>query len=200
MAKTSDIVSPAPHARYEYRVWGRHERARKMLARLASDSTDERIKDCYFIGDDASWNVKVRNNQLKIKQLVEEDQGFERWATDRPRSAAATPSPFDELFERLRLDRPQRGKSYDLYEAVSNLGPDSDTRAVFVVKHRRRYTIGGLRAEATDIEILETSEVLHTLAIEGDDLDELVALRTKLGLRDTENIAVHEAIGPSPDG
>lgn len=199
MAKSQNTVSPALPTRYEYRVWGRHESAREILAALASDSTDERIKDCYLIGDDASWNVKVRNNRLKVKQLIAEHQGFESWSSDRPRSAKATPSPFDELFEQLRLDRPQRGKSYDLQKAVSRLGPDSGTRAIFVVKHRRRYTVGGLRAEATDIEIIDTSEVLHTLAIEGDDLDELVALRLQLGLCDTQNTAVHEAIDPALD-
>jgi len=199
MAKSQDTVSPAPPTRYEYRVWGRQKKARQILARLAPDSTDERVKDCYLIGDDSSWNVKVRNNRLKVKQLVAEDQGFERWSSDRPRSAKATPSPFDELFEQLRLDRPQRGKSYDLRKAVLRLGPESATRAVFVVKHRRRHTIGGLRAEATDIKIIETDEVLHTLAIEGDDLDELVALREKLGLSETLNTAVHEAIDPTFD-
>ena len=199
MAKQDDIDRETPRARYEYRVWGRYRKARKMLDRLCSDSFDERIKDCYLLVEDSSWNAKVRDNRLKIKQLIAEDKGFERWTADRPRSAEAAPSPFDDLFERLRLDRPQRGKPYDLYEAVSRLGSDSGTRAVFVVKQRRRYTIGSLRAEATDIEIIETSETLHTLAIEGADLAELVLLRKKLGLRDEPTVAVHEAINPAAD-
>lgn len=200
MAKQQQPTGAASGARYEYRVWGRHSKARKLLEELATGVVDERIKDCYLLIGDAMWNAKVRNNRLKIKQLIAEDQGFERWTADRPRTADAAPSPFDELFETLRLDRPQRGKSYDLYEAIARLDLDPDTRAVFVVKHRRRYTIGRLRAEVTDIEIVETSEVLRTLAIEGEDLDELVALRKKLGLRDHPNVAVHEAIGPALDG
>lgn len=199
MAKQQNIDADITRARYEYRVWGQHREARKMLDRLGSNRSDERIEDCYLLVDDSTWNAKVRDNRLKVKQLVAEDKGFERWTADRPRSADAAPSPFDELFDRLRLDRPQRGKAYDLYEAVSELGSDSGTRAVFVVKHRRRYTIGRLRAEVTDVEIVETSEVLRTLAIEGDDLTELVALRKKLGLRREPNVAVHEAIGPTLD-
>ncbi len=194
MAKKKQTVLDPPNARYEYRVWGKHRKARKQLEKLASDVTEERVKDCYLLVEDSTWNAKVRNNTLKIKQLVSEHKGFERWSAERPTSAAAAPSPFDDLFERLRLDRPQRGKSYDLYDAVGRLDADPDTQVVFVVKHRRRYTIDKLRAEVTDIEITDTGEVLHTLAIEGDDLDDLVALRKQLGLRDHPNVAVHEAI------
>lgn len=197
MAKKQHTASDPPRVRYEYRVWGKHRKARKLLVKLASDVTEERVKDCYLLVEDSTWNAKVRNNTLKIKQLVSQDKGFERWSADRPASADAAPSPFDDLYERLRLDRPQRGKSYDLYDAVNSLDADPDTRVVFVVKHRRRYTIGKLRAEVTDIEITETSEVLHTLAIDGENLDDLVSLRKKLGLRDQPNVAVHEAIGPT---
>ena len=40
---------------------------------------------------------------------------------------------------------------------------------------------------------------MHTLAIEGENLDDLVSLRKKLGLRDQPNVAVHEAIGDGFD-
>lgn len=201
MTKRRHIDSDGPRARYEYRVWGRHRAARRRLEHIGSNRSDERIKDCYLLVGDSSWNAKVRDNRLKVKQLISEDRGFERWTADRPRTADDAPSPFDELFERLRLDRPQRGKSFDLYEAVTRLDPDGDARAVFVLKHRRRYAVGSLRAESTDIIVIETSEAFHTLAIEGDDLDELVALRKRLGLRNEPNIAVHDAIGrPTLDG
>ncbi len=199
MTKKQQPTSTSGRTRYEYRVWGKHPKARQLLEKLSSDVTEERVKDCYLLVEDSTWNAKVRNNTLKVKQLISENKGFERWSADRPESADAAPSPFDELYERLNLDRPQSGKSYDLYDAVARLDADPDTQIVFVVKHRRRYTIGKLRAEVTDIEVIETSEVLHTLQIEGENLDDLVALRKKLGLRDQPNVAVHEAIGPGFD-
>ncbi|MEP1123209.1 MAG: hypothetical protein ABJH68_04870 [Ilumatobacter sp.] len=199
MSKKPTITRAPSVARYEYRVWGEHPRARKLLEQLASTVSEERVKDCYLLAGDGSWNAKVRNNRLKVKQLIAEDRGFERWSADRPRSAGDAPQPFDVLFEQLRLDRPQRGKSYDLYDAVDRLEADPDTKVVFVVKQRKRYTVGRLRAEATDIEIVETSEVMHTLAIEGEDLDDLVALRKKLGLSDQPNLAVHTAIALTGD-
>lgn len=194
MAKKSATGKDDRSSRYEFRVWGKHRKARKALARMAELEVEETFEDCYLLVDDASWNAKVRSNTLKIKELVTEDKGFQRWASGQYRSADKTPTPFDELFKELRLDRPQRGKSYSLPKAVKKLDPDLGVRAVFVVKHRRRYAVGDLRAEVTDIEIKDSDQVLRTLSIEGDDLKELVRLRKQLGIRDEPNVAMHELI------
>lgn len=185
--------------RYEHRVWGRHRAARKELERLASDVSTEQIEDCYLLLDDPSVNVKIRDNTLKIKQLIDERKGFEQWTSDEHETADTVPSPFDELFERLRLDRPARGKKFDLEKELGRLKPSDGVRPVFVTKDRTRYRVGSIRAESTAIRIHETDEVLHTLSIVGDDLDELTKLRKRLGLVDDENVAVHQAIDSELD-
>jgi len=194
MSKKQTTGSDVGPARYEYRVWGENRSARKQLEKLSRSTVKEQVNDCYLIVDDTSWNAKVRDNTLKVKQLVELDDGFQRWSSGRHRAAKTTPTPFDEIFERLRLDRPQRGKSFDLRRAVERLDPKSGVRAVFVTKKRRRYLVGSLRAEVTTVLLRDSGEVMHTLSIEGDDLGELISLRKRLGLRDEPNIAVHEAI------
>jgi hypothetical protein len=194
MSKKQGKGRDSGQPRYEYRVWGEHRSARKKLARLSTATSKERVNDCYLLVEDGSWNAKVRDNTLKIKQLVENDDGFQRWTSGRHRDVESTPTPFDEIFEQLNLDRPQRGKSYDLRRAVKNLDAMTGVRAVFVAKKRQRYSIGDLRAEATDIKLRDSGEVLHTLSIEGNDLDELVDFRKRLGLHEEPNIAVHEAI------
>ena len=188
------LTSEPTGGRFEHRVWGVHRKARKLLAKLADEQSTEQVDDCYLLVDDPSWNAKIRDNTLKIKQLVAERKGFEQWTRDRHRSAASTPSPFDVIFEQLGLDRSQRGEEYDLNTEIAALDAQAGVRAVFVTKERRRYRIGDLRAEATDIKIRDTGEVLHTLSIEGDDIDELSALRKRLGLRGEDNIAVHHAL------
>lgn len=193
MAK-KQLILDSSGARYEYRVWGEHRQARKRLAKLADEQLAETVDDCYLLGDDASWNAKIRDNTLKIKQLVAERKGFEQWTSDRHRSVDTVPTPFDLLFEQLGLDRPQRGEEYDLPMEIAALGSRAGVRAVFVTKERRRYRVGGLRAESTDITIHELGGTLHTLSIEGDDLGELAALRKRLGLRGEENISVHNAL------
>lgn len=199
MTRKRQLYDKPDDARYEYRVWGEHRKARKLMTKLASNETRDRVEDCYLLVDDPSWNAKVRDNTLKVKQLVAENEGFEQWVSGRHRSSDSAPSPFDALFDELRLDRPQKGKSYDLSQAVQQLNPDLGVKAVFVTKERRRFRIGKLRAEVTDIEIDETGELLRTLSIEGDNLDELVSLRKKLGLREQPNIAVHQAIDNEAD-
>lgn len=189
--KTDDVER---NARFEYRVWGEYRSARKLLRKLADEETREELEDCYLLVDDPKWNAKVRDDTLKIKQLVAEDKGFERWTSDKHRSAASAPSPFDELYEQLELDRLRTEKKFDIEDAVARLAPDSEVRVIFVMKQRRRYLIGDLKAEVTDVEVIETGEVMRTLSIEGDDLRELVKLRKKLGIKGETNTPVHQAI------
>lgn len=195
MAKPSEIDSESLDARYEYRVWGEHRRAGKRLSRLATNETHEKIDDCYFLVDDLAWNAKVRDNALKVKVLVSEERGFERWTSDWHRDPEHAPAPFDDLFEELRLDRPIRGKRFDLPKAVASLDDDSATRAVFVTKHRRRYRLGSIRGEVTLVDVQGVDGMLRSLAIEGDDLGDLVELRSELGLGDEPSMPMHAAIG-----
>ena len=192
---TDTGTTPTPRrTRYEFRVWGEHRKACKLLSRIGTDETRESIEDCYLIVDDPSYNAKVRDNTLKVKRLLAEAKGFERWGSNRHRTPESAPSPFDLLFDELRLDRPQRGKSYDLVAEVSKLDPELEVTPVFVTKRRRRYRIGEMRAEVTDIVLTDSDQTLHTLSIEGDDLQELVSLRKRLGLKSEPNVAVHQAI------
>lgn len=182
-------------SRFEYRVWGRHRRARKLLREMADEAHREQIVDCYLLVDDPAWNAKVRDNRLKIKRLVDERKGFEQWSSERPETLDAIPSPLDEALEGLDIERLRKKKKFRLSTALEGLDPDGGVRAiVFVSKTRRVYRIGDLRAEVTDIEIMATGEVLRTVSIEGDDLRELVKLRKRLGLKGEANTPVHQAI------
>lgn len=192
MAKNSS----SDGGRYEYRVWGKHKKARKLLDSIGTDKTIEVINDCYFLGDDPDWNAKVRNSTLKLKRLVAEERGFEQWTSDWYRKSEKTPAPFDELFDDLHLGRLSRGKKFSIKKAVKGLDDDHVARPVFVTKDRVRYRVGALRAEVTDIRVNDTGEELHTIAIVGDDLDELAALRKQLGIKKSDNVAVHLAIDP----
>jgi len=194
MPNSPPLHGDARRSRYEFRVWGEFRKSAKLLARLADEEFHEVVEDCYLLTDDLRWNAKVRDNTLKVKQLVEQDKGFERWSSERLRSSKAAPSPFDQLFEDLKLDRPQRGKSYDIEEAVRKLDPKDGVRAVFVTKNRHRFRLGDVRAEVTEITIEETNEVYQTLSFQGDDLSQLVELRKRLGVKGEPNVAVHQHI------
>jgi len=172
MSKNPTNQEKPKRPRYEYRVWGEYPKARKTLAGLANDTSTEQIEDCYFLTDDPSWNAKVRDSTLKVKQLVDESKGFEQWVSHWHTDSDSAPSPFDDLFDDLGLDRPARGKSFSLSKAIEGLDPDVAASAVFVTKDRTRYRVGSLKAEVTDVKVHSSGEVLSTLAIEGDNLDE----------------------------
>lgn len=188
-----------PSARFEYRVWGEYRSARKLIREMADSEVREDLEDCYLLVDDESFNAKIRDNTLKVKQLIAEDKGFERWVSDKHRSADSAPSPFDVVYEALDLDRLREEKRFKLTDALKGLDSDSGVRVVFVTKQRRRYFIGDLKAEVTDVQITETGEVVRTLSIEGDDLRDLVKLRKKLGLKGETNTSVHQFIDPEVD-
>ena len=194
MSKNSTLSDELVNARYEYRVWGKYRKACRKLATMASEVSCEVVEDCYLLGDDQDWNAKVRDSTLKLKQRVSHKRGFEQWSSNWHKEADSTPSPFDEVFEDLSLDRPQQGKRYDLNRAVAEMDDDSGTRALFVTKHRRRYRIGSMKAEVTKIDVHGSENRLHTVAIQGDNVKELVALLRKVGLHGLPNVAMHVAL------
>lgn len=193
MPKARDVADEKEEAHYEYRVWGEYPKARKLLTTMASEASREQYNDCYLLVDDMAWNAKIRDRSMKVKKLIAQKRGFESWTSDWYEKADGVPAPFDDLFTELRLDRRSKGKSFDLTKAAAKL-EDDVARVVFVTKDRRRYRIGNIRAEVTDVEVEGADDTLRTLAIEGSDLDSLVELRKQLGLEKVPNMAMHVAI------
>lgn len=196
MAKKQKTAAPPDaNLRYEYRVWGKHKKAVDKLSRLSSDDTTETIEDCYLLRNEPEWNAKVRDDTLKLKQRLRQKKGFEQWTSAWHVEASGTPTPFDMVFDDLSLDRPQRGKSYDLRKAVKRgLKDDPDTRAVFVTKQRRRFLIGDIKAEVSKIDIHLTDARLHTVAVQGPSIKELVRLLEAVKLSGLPNVPVHIAL------
>lgn len=179
--------------RFEFRVWGRHERARERLEAMASEVTEVEVDDWYLLGDDPDLNAKIRGDAVKLKRLVGRRKGFERWTRERFHDADGAPRPFDHVIDELPLDA--RGASRRrLRKALRRLDPSLGLEPVHVRKRRRIYTVGDVRAEVTRIHLVESDAHLHTIVIEGPDLDALVALRKSLGLRGEPNVAVHRAL------
>ena len=173
-----------PHrARYEYRVWGKHREAAKKLAKLASSERHEEITDCYLLGSDDQWNAKIRSDRLKLKRLIEAKQGFERWDTNWHPTPDAAPQPFDEAF-----------REFTLAQDVTAQSATSETRAVFVLKQRRIFTIREMQAEVTKLEVQDASIRLSTVAIQGDRVRDLRVLLHRLGLHDEPNVPIHIAL------
>lgn len=186
--------SAVPRSRYEFRVWGHQDEAHRRLLSLADSASEKHFKDCYLLVDDPTCNLKIRRNRLKVKRLVEERFGFQRWSTNWHRVTTEAP----------QADRgPQSAQTVvmptdptGLGDVVEELHPTADLRPLFVTKHRMRFRFGSMKAEVTDLEVGSSGEHLCTTAIEGRDLLELIRLRSSLGLDLVPNVAVHLALDP----
>lgn len=100
----------------------------------------------------------------------------------------------ESIYEALKLDRLRSKKRFSLEDALKGLENHDGVRAVQVTKRRRRYVLGEMKAEVTDVEIHTTGEVVRTISIEGGNLRDLVKLRKTLGLKGESNTAVHQYI------
>lgn len=185
-----DEIDAGQLGRYEFRAWCPLDAAYEMLDRLADRTHDERLDDWYLPTGRQDCNAKIRGERLKIKRLLGEEQGFQRWASSRRRIVGDGIDPIDVVTRELGLialpARPGHGS-----------GPPSPVpglEAVHVRKWRQCFGLGAVEAEAVEMTVGSRSERLTSVAIEGDDLDELVDLRLALGLESRRNIAVHLAI------
>ena len=190
-----DRKQSEPDPRYEFRVWGEQNDARKLLSDLAGNGRKERLNDCYLLNGDPSHNAKIRHSRLKLKHLEEERLGFQRWSTAWHRVPKDVPEPFDKLLADIsRAELRSDDIQHILAEAADGLDGEYTVRAVFVTKRRRLFKIGSMKAEATTVKIEGRPGSLSTVAIEGPDLHELIRLRQTLGLAHAPNLAVHEAV------
>lgn len=187
----------APNSRFEFRVWGDSKTVRKRLSRLADVELREQLDDCYLLVSDPRCNAKIRENQLKVKRLIGERLGFQRWSSMRHRAAANAPEPFSKLVTDLTSARALDGDyRRSVAKMVGRLERQHDVRPVFVTKDRRRFRFGSVRAEVAKVKVTGRPGRLSTIAIEGSDLLELVSLRNLLGLNDLPNLALHLAVDP----
>ncbi len=175
-------------------MWGKYPKARSIIRDLADSETREEVDDCYLIVDDLDFNAKIRDNRLKTKELVSETKGFEEWTSQTHRTSESVPEELEAIYAALKMDRLRSKKRFSLEDALKGLEDHDGVRAVQVTKRRRRYKLGEMKAEVTDVEVHNTGEVARTLSIEGANLRDLVKLRKTLGLKGESNTAVHQYI------
>lgn len=186
---TTERKSRSLKSRYEFRVWGDRTEAGQRLSSVADSEREELIEDWYLLIDDRACSLKVRRSRLKVKRLVEERFGFQRWSSNW------------HSLKVLGSDEPEfdlARNPVDGLEAVGVPGQDLATtlRPVLVTKHRTRFRCGSVRAEIADLQVDGHPGSLCTVAIEGRDLVDLLHLRSALGIDLVPNVAVPWVLDP----
>jgi len=196
MTKNKNRVTPA---KYEFRVWDPKRKVSRQLATMAEFDYGERLHDCYLLVADKSYNAKIRRNRIKIKRLVGEQAGFQCWSSKWLSSPNDAPKPFGRLLSELHSLRPVPDDfERELTRILRGLRLEKGVRPVFVTKRRRRFYLGSMKAETAEIKVRGHKSSRSTVAIEGSDLNDLIHLRSGLGLTKVPNLAFHLAISRQP--
>lgn len=173
--------------RYEYRVWAPD--LTELAARVAMhcEPLATRLsEEFYLLPLRTDLNIKIRSGTLDIKQLMKTQQGFELWAPVLKEAFPLSASSAAEVT--TYLDRTQPSPAGDEPLAVDDFLARAERAgaATATVTKRRQ----GFLHEAC---ILEFAEVtingfgVHTVAVEGEDLDSAVAVAARLGIDELPN-------------
>lgn len=176
--------------RWEWRTFGESfAGAEERFAALSPERVRE-SDELYLLSTAADDSVKVRDELLDVKQLVQvNDDGLEQW---RPVLKAPFPlsaATVDSALGALHASPPPRGRSaYTLDELVEEVvSPSRQLAAVPVHKRRAHYTVSGCMAELTDVRTDNGST--RTIAVESEDPARVLAAVRELGLDTRSNVS-----------
>jgi hypothetical protein len=135
-------------------------------------------------------NLKVRDGRLEIKRLLERDRGLERW---EPAGQWDFPIPAESLDEILPEgggagwggNSAQALTEHDLVELA--LRPEIPLFRARVFKRRFRFAMASCRAEIDQLVV--HGATIQSAAMEAEDPDALLVLRSVLQLDAQENMA-----------
>ncbi|MDX1654166.1 MAG: hypothetical protein R3310_03015 [Candidatus Competibacteraceae bacterium] len=166
------------------------------LRRAGSCSAIEERRESYLMAPGArDINLKLRGNEaLNIKELLERHQALERW---QPRPTHPLPLSGEvvamELFPALGLPPPDPPLDcYDRPALTAALTDQPGAVVVEVLKRRHRFELDRLKAEYTRVWF--NGAGLTTLAVEGEDSQDVLEGIRLLALTDYHNVSYPRAI------
>jgi hypothetical protein len=185
-------VSDSP-PRFEFRAFGRcFDAAEQHLRTLTPCGSITESWEIYLVGRNSNdnQNVKIRDGRLETKRLVEHYRDLERW---QPAGQWTFPVRGDVVRNLL--------SSSDIAEdwrAVPSLlsketfltlvtQPGMTVYRANVFKRRFRFSLDPCRAEVD--HILVNGAAVESVALESQDPQAVLELRTALKLEDRENVS-----------
>ena len=159
--------------------------AEERFAALTSTGIQE--SDELYLISDTNANVKVRDDLMDVKILVETDaNGLQQWRPIMKAEFPVSAADVDSIFEALGQPRtPLERDEYTLDQFVAELAPRAGLRPVNVHKRRVRYKVGGCTSEVT--EVVADDQPIRTIAIESEDAEAVVDAVKAMGLWDLTN-------------
>ncbi|MCC5865029.1 MAG: hypothetical protein JJU31_07940 [Wenzhouxiangella sp.] len=136
-------------------------------------------------------NIKVRNDQLDIKQLVAEKSGFQQWAPRGKWSFPLDQEAYQALSAALGTELSESGiKSTD--SLIEHFRGHRQVVIVDLFKRRFGFEIGNCQAELAEVTI--NGAALKTACVESTDLAAARELSEQLGLAAYPNTSYIDAL------
>lgn len=183
--------------RYEFRVFEKElDQAEELILAHSPCNETRKSSELYVISSETSdVNLKIREERLELKVLLERKQGLELWnpvvVEHFPVDASLLRS---EIFSAFKVEAPAAQRSeYDITSFLKEfVEPVPGLIKVQVTKERCKLIIDNCMVELTDVEI--DGVALKSIAIESEDVDTVLQVRHKLKLDGYANTSYVEAI------
>jgi len=201
MSENDGVIIP----RFEFRAFA--NTFGRVIDAIRSHSAPEFIRestDTYLVtAVNDSQNVKLRYNQLDVKELMHVEQALEQW---RPLLKLDFPVPanriLEEIFPALKASSPALPR--EIYSAAQFLAevaqPHPEVKVARVFKQRFHFTIDGCRVEIN--ELLINGAAIQSVAVESENVTAVLNVRDAVGLGPYENVnyllAIKRIMGLAP--
>jgi hypothetical protein len=165
-----------------------------------SDSVSEELKErkseeIYIISyRNDLHNIKIRDNKLDIKKLVQSIEKFEQW---KPVMKDGFPISLElvknDIFPALLVELPSlNSKTFSVSDFIQIVGTHPDLQAVNVKKRRFGYLINNTVCEMAEV-IINNTEVM-TISTESTEIKLIKKTIKDLRIDNYENINYLQAI------
>ena len=195
-SKIDDITAP----RFVFRTFGhklaKYQEKMAMLSIPVPNDIQVRIFDeIYIISKTAdNTNVKVKNNKLDVKKLIQTKDNLEKWETIKKQNfPISNQLLINEIFPALNVDSPVfDDDNLDKKQFIDIVKQHDGLLVVPVQKQRHAYIINLSICEFAQVII--GNEYLNSVSVESADVVEVQKTIHDLNLNSFENINYIQAI------
>lgn len=179
-------------ARFEFRCWARNfGLVDTHLRRISACHGISESEEIYIIAPTNNrTNIKVRDEAIEIKELIETCGDLERWLPRTKCEFPVTAATLEcEVLPQLGVELPQRKRdTYTLDQLLEEIVlPQRQIAVAAVFKRRFAFTVNGCMTELGEIWINGAS--LRSVAIESTDPAAVLKARDRLSIDDSENVS-----------
>jgi exopolyphosphatase/guanosine-5'-triphosphate,3'-diphosphate pyrophosphatase len=187
MSENNEVIIP----RYEFRAFAQsfgkvideiRRRARPELIRESSDT--------YLVTrENNTHNVKLRYDQLDVKELINVQDGLEQWYPTLKVNFPVEPAHIrDDIFSSLKVQAPALERNVYSEERFLKevIWPHDTVQQAQVFKQRFHFMIEGCMVEIN--ELLVNGAAIKSVAVEAEGVELVLKVRDMIGLGAYENV------------